>query len=118
MNHTVMATFLVAPLLIASTQPCHAETNCMCPVLTKDHLLEIYGTGETYDAYRGYIPHTRKKVTREDRSNISGVEFNEAFKAQDGTCTCWYIVRDSNNRKLDELGLEELEPKLSNEEAG
>ncbi len=89
---------------------------CKCPVLEKAHLFELYGTGETYDTYRGYIPHTKRRIR--DRKSLNSANFHEAFKAKDGTCTCWYSVRDSNNRELDQLGLEELQPKLSDQETG
>ena len=93
-----------------------ATETCQCPILETAHLKELYGTGETYDYFRGYVPHTKRKVTKKSRGQIELAKLFQAFKSKDGTCTCWYSVRDSNGRELDELGLEELQPKLSGKE--
>lgn len=114
--YKVVALSATIPLLFFSNAD--AANTCRCPVLERDNLMELYGTGETYDDFRGYIPHTRRKVTREARETIERADFTEAFISQDGTCTCWYSVRDSNNRELDELGLEELEPELTRKKTG
>ena len=90
------------------------QSTCRCPVLEKAHLSEIYSKGTTYDTFRGYIPHTKRNLAREARKSIERADIKKAYKNKDGTCTCWYVVLDSNDGQLDELGLEEYESKRQN----
>lgn len=104
------------PMMLLSI--CQAKSICKCPVLAKEHLLELYGTGKIYDAYRGYISHTKRKVTKEDQQRIKDARLTQAFRSRNGACTCWYSVRDNNHREIDQLGLEELEPKRPSQAIG
>lgn len=91
-----------------------SQSMCRCPRLEKEHLTEIYSKGKTYDTFRGYIPHTKRNIAKEARKSIERAVIKKAYKSKEGTCTCWYVVRDSHNGQLDELGLEEYESKQKN----
>jgi len=100
--------FASATSVLMST-PALAKMTCKCPILKVEHAKELYGSGKTYDDYRGYIPHTERKVTEKARSRIARVTQTGATISSDHTCICQYSVRDSNDNEIDRLGLEELE---------